>query len=368
MKTLKYILLVLVLLGCGWFTSCKEDDNEYAPLSITKVSTVLDRKEGISVAELAQYIIVQGAGLHTVNSILVNDVPVDLNDAYITSDEITFQVPRVIPGEVNNLITLISADQKVTVPIEVNVPPLEVDGMYNEFTQAGSTMKIVGDFFDLYKMTTEEGQLFFGDKEMKITEATGTSLSFVLPADAAAGTKIKLVSPIMGEVMVPGKYKEKGNMLCDFDPYTGWGGGKYVSEGPVPAPLSGKYSHFKIKKEDAPDWTWNDVTAIIMIGTTYFPEVLANHKDYVLKFEVNTGKPLTKRQIRFYFSQINYDWEPFASGLAFSTNGEWKTITLGLDKVWKDDKPADGVIQVLGNSYAEDTDISFDNFRIVPKN
>ncbi len=34
--------------------------------------------------------------------------------------------------------------------------------------------------------------------------------------------------------MVPGKYKEKGNMLCDYDSFTGWGGGQYLSSGPTP--------------------------------------------------------------------------------------------------------------------------------------
>ena len=86
----------------------------------------------------------------------------------------------------------------------------------------------------------------------------------------------------------------------------------------------------------------------------------------MLKFEVNTIKPLTKRQIRFYFSQINYDWEPFASGLALNTNGEWKTVSIDLGEMWKGDIPNDGVLQIMGNSWAEDTDICFDNFRIVP--
>ena len=65
---------------------------------------------------------------------------------------------------------------------------------------------------------------------------------------------------------------------------------------------------------------------------------------------------------------VNYDWEPFASGLAFKTNGEWQTISIDLNEVWKGDVPNTGTLQVMGNSFAEDTDICFDNFRIVPKN
>ena len=367
MKTFRYILFVWVMLGCGLFASCEDDEVEYAPLAVTRVSTVLDREQGIDQANLAQYIIVQGTGLNAVNSILVNDVQVDLKDAYITSGEITFPIPRVIPGEINNLITLGSGNSTVTAPISVFIPELEVNGMFNEFTPAGDTMKVVGDYFDLYEITTESGQLFFGGKEVKITKSTGNSLSFVLPEDAVMGSKIKLVRPVCGEVTVPGKYMEKGNMLCDFDPFTGWGGSKYVIDGPVPAPYSGYFSRFKINKGDANDWDWNEVTTIAQCAVEYSPEVIADQNKYLLKFEVNTIKPLTKRQIRFYFSQINYDWEPFASGLALNTNGEWKTVSIDLGEMWKGDIPNDGVLQIMGNSWAEDTDICFDNFRIVPK-
>ena len=340
MKTLKYTLLVLAILGCGAFSSCSDDDEAIAPLSIAKVSTVTDRKEAIDKANLAQYIIVQGTGLNAVTSILVNDVPVDMLEAYITSNE---------------------------TPLSVFVPDLRIDGMYNEFTPAGEMMKIVGDYFDLYEITTESGKLYFGDREMEIVRAVQDTLYFKLPTDAAVGAKVKIVSPVVGEVMVPGKYKEKGNMLCDYDPFTGWGGGQYLSSGPTPVAISGQYCRFNIAKGDANDWDWNSVTGISQLAVEYFPEVLANQNNYLLKFEVNTLKPLTKRQIRFYFSQINYDWEPFASGLALNTNGEWQTVTLELGTMWKGSVPADGVLQIMGNSYAEDTDISFDNFRIVPK-
>ena len=189
-----------------------------------------------------------------------------------------------------------------------------------------------------------------------------------LPEDAIAGTKIKIVSPIAGERLVPGRYYERGNMLCDYDPYTGWGGNNYVNNGPVPEPITGNYSRFKIAKEDAADWEWSGTVAIAQIGVNYWDDVKANQDNYQLKFEVNTLTALSKRQIRFFFEQINYDWEPFASGLAFKTNGEWQTISIDLNEVWKGDVPNTGTLQVMGNSFAEDTDICFDNFRIVPKN
>jgi len=104
MKTVKYVLVMLMTAGLGIFASCSDNENSCTPLSITRISTVTDREQGLEVANLAQYIIVQGTGLDGVKSILVNDVPVDMSNAYTTANEITFPIPRVIPVEVNNLI------------------------------------------------------------------------------------------------------------------------------------------------------------------------------------------------------------------------------------------------------------------------
>ena len=118
MKNLKYLLLVSVL---GLFASCSEDEPEYTPMSVSKISTVLDREEGIEQADLTQYIIVQGKGLSAVSSILVNDIPVDMDEVYVEDTEVTFSIPRVIPGEVNNLVTLSSGKETVTAPLVVYI-------------------------------------------------------------------------------------------------------------------------------------------------------------------------------------------------------------------------------------------------------
>lgn len=369
MKTIRNLTLILLAFVAA---SCSDDEVNYAPLSVTQV-TDINHEQVLQSADLAQYIVIQGTGLNAVQSIMFNDIAVDMLEAYVTENEIVLSIPRVIPTNVNNLITLKSATETVTVPFEVFVPELQVSGMGNEFALPGEEMTVVGDFFDLYEITTESGQLFFGDQEMEITRAVEDTLYFTLPEDAQAGTQIRIVSELAGERTVPGRYRERGNMLCDYDPFTGWGGGDYICEGPTsdmpdsPDPISGNYSRFKLAEGDAADWDWSNTTTIAMIGVTYDQDILDNPSNYLLKFEVNTLMALTKRQIRFYFSQINYDWEPFASGLAFNTNGEWSTVTIDLSEAWKGDVPADGTLQILGNSYAEDTDICFDNFRIVPK-
>ena len=63
-----------------------------------------------------------------------------------------------------------------------------------------------------------------------------------------------------------------------------------------------------------------------------------------------------------------YCWFKGILSTILKTNGEWQTISIDLNEVWKGDVPNTGTLQVMGNSFAEDTDICFDNFRIVPKN
>lgn len=367
MKTLKYILLLLMVLGCGFFTSCKDEEVAYAPLSVTKISSVVDRETAITMAGLSQCVIIQGTGLDAVDFISINSVPVDLKNAFLTPTELTFPIPRVIPESLNNKVIIGAGDTKMEYPLEVFIPDLRVDGMFNEFVAAGDTMRIIGDFFDLYEITAESGQLLFGDKELDIARAVQDTLFFVLPDDAVAGTKIKLISPVCGERLVPGRYHDRGYMMCDYDPYTGWGGGQYLSNGPEPAPFSGQYSRFKLKKGDAADWEWSGTVSIALFNFTFPSEVLEHQGDYEFKFEVNTMKPLAKRTINFYIAQMCYGWTPFVEGLPFKTNEEWKTITIDLFDMLKGEAPANTIMQFLGNTLAEDTDICFDNFRIVSK-
>lgn len=104
----------------------------------------------------------------------------------------------------------------------------------------------------------------------------GNSLSFVLLEDVVMGLKIKLVSLVCGEVMVLGKYMEKGNMLCDFDLFIGWGGSKYVIDGFVFVLYSGYFFCFKINKGDVNDWDWNEVIIIVQCVVEYFLEVIVD--------------------------------------------------------------------------------------------
>lgn len=368
MKALLYIISVVIGFSVC-MTSCEDSESEAEDmLSISKITNITDRGTPIGTANLAQFILIHGQGLNQVSAIKVNDVDVDMKEAYVTGREICFSIPRTVPDEVNNLVTLIAPEKEVTYPLEVFVPALRVDGMFNEFAPAGGTMKIIGDFFDLYKVDVESGKVYFGNEQLSVTEASATSVSFTLPVNAEAGTKIKIQGAVGPLVEVPGRYREVGYPVYNFNPYQGWGGLPYISSDPVPGPVEGtQYCRFRIAKSEAADWEWSARIALVQKGGCYYPgEIKADPSAYQFKFEVCTFVPLTKRIINFYFANIQYSWSPF-NPIAFDTQGEWKTVSIDLDIVWKGSVPNGDVLQVMGNGLAEDTDICFDNLRIVPK-
>ena len=134
MKTIRNLTLILLAFVAA---SCSDDEVNYAPLSVTQV-TDINHEQVLQSADLAQYIVIQGTGLNAVQSIMFNDIAVDMLEAYVTENEIVLSIPRVIPTNVNNLITLESATETVTVPFEVFVPELQVSGMGNEFALPGT--------------------------------------------------------------------------------------------------------------------------------------------------------------------------------------------------------------------------------------
>lgn len=375
METIKYILFTIAMPFAMVFAleSCSKDDSASEPTSVTKVSSVTNREIPIDKAELTQFVIIQGSGLNHVSAIKVNDVDVNMDDVYATKNEITFSIPRVVPNEVNNLITLQTPQGIVTAPLTINVPSLKVTGMACEWVAPGDTMYINGDYFDLYKVDETNGTLYFGDKVLPIISSKPTSIGFKLPSDAAAGTIIKIKGGVGGLMTVPGQYRYMGFKVQTFDNANNYGWGvnhrTVGNVGGAPAPINGQFARIT---PTAAQTGWIGEVSICQSGTedcvnNKFPDdMTANPQNYQLKFEVNTQKPMNSRGVDIMFSQNGYCWAP-GRAVTFNTNGKWQTITLELTDVWKTGTPINGVVQIMAQYYGEDTDISMDNIRIVPK-
>lgn len=82
-----------------------------------------------------------------------------MKGAYITSFEITLRIPRVVPNNVINKITVVSAGGSAEINYALAISTLLVSGMSNEYAPARQKMAIVRQNFDLYVVTDEKGKI-----------------------------------------------------------------------------------------------------------------------------------------------------------------------------------------------------------------
>ncbi|MGI4886952.1 MAG: glycan-binding surface protein [Janthinobacterium lividum] len=364
-------LLGGLLLGTVALAGCKKDDADVcggAP-SLAGVTSTTDRTATNTSGNLADWIIIKGANLCNVSKLSFNDVDVSLADAYITATEITVQVPRVVPKRVTNTITVATAGGTAQTTYTLSIPPMTVTSMANEYAAPGQRGAIVGSNFDLYEVTPAKGKVLWNGTALAITKTTADSVYFVVPASAAPGATLKVVDGNAKETVVPGRYKDDRNIIFGYDQNGSvWGGTDYITTGPTPAPVNGPY--IRVSKAIGA-WAWTEFT--VNNNVVLPADVVANPANYVLRFEVNTLKPFNTNVIKFAIdgdmSATNtYLWTP---ATPFYTRGQWSTMTIPLsafiNKPADLNKPQHEVKFIFHGDGALDADISFDNFRIVPK-
>lgn len=100
---LSAIVTLLLLL---FMVSCTNDEGESYPITLTKVTTVSDLSTSISEASLGDFIAIHGTGLdlQNIDSILINDVKVDLLDAYSENDILYLKIPVKLAVDITNKI------------------------------------------------------------------------------------------------------------------------------------------------------------------------------------------------------------------------------------------------------------------------
>jgi hypothetical protein len=360
-----------LLLGAVALSGCKKETEEMCggTPGISSVSGPTDRSAAITSGSLADWVIIQGSNFCSVSSVSFNDVNADLKDAYITANEITLRVPRVVPKNVTNTITVTTPGGTAQTNYTVAVPTLSVTGMANEYVAAGQRGAIVGSNFDLYEVTPTKGKVLWNGTPLAITKTTSDSVFFTVPANATPGATLKVVDGNAKEIAVPGRYKDDRNIIFGYDTNGSvWGGTDYITTGPTPAPVNGPY--VRINKSIG-DWTWTEFSAHNNIALP--ADIVSNLSNYVLRFEVNTLKPFSSNAVRISIDgdaeAVNtYWWTPTAP---FNTRGQWRTMTIPLSSFIKNTSalniPLHKCQIVFIGPGVLDADISFDNFRIVPK-
>ncbi len=377
--------LFLIVMAVAVVTSCKKESKTSSEPTcsgkpvITKISTTTDRTEDNTGGSLSDWIIIQGSNLCGAKKIMFNDVEVDLSTAYITPTEITVAIPRGIPTVVNDQVTLSTKGGDATFSYTVSVPNLIVTGMYNEYTPAGATMTITGKNFDLYELNPENGKVIFGGAEIAIDRSTADSIFFKVPTAATVNSQLKLKDKRGIETVVPGKYKDNRGMIYNMDGPSDffWNHDRLtIQDGPIPAPISGKYVYWHGVYNDGKEWDWDEHFHVVQNTKLADAGVIGSSSNYLIKFEINVLNEWSKDYMRIKMFGQDYEWRPY-SNLPFTTSG-WKTITIPFS-VFKDNGAPIDISQTQANGSTEvrlyihgkdkmDVKIALDNFRIVPKN
>lgn len=367
-------LAALLLLGCNkdlvtYDKAKKESEVSTAPPAITGITTV-DRSTALTEADLSELVLIKGTNLSGVKSIQFNDVTADLSQAYITTKEIVVPVPRVLPGKVNNKVTVITSLGQASTDLKINVPLLQVSGLYNEFALPGDTTTIVGDNFDIYKLTKQDAKVAFGSTQATVLAADQKSLTIIVPKSIpAAEAVVNVVTPELPDGLQM-SYRHLGQILNIQNKL--WLGENWQTDGTHlgdPKPINGIFSH--IHDTSVGQWGWFDQIYGCNFPVTD-PDILNNLDQYDLKFELNTDKdhPLSQMFIKFEMRfAITYEWNLYNSGLSLNTYGNWQTITLDAKTVMGQLFPNNDnfFYFAINPSVAVNLDFSISSMRLVKK-
>ncbi|WP_320051898.1 glycan-binding surface protein [uncultured Acetobacteroides sp.] len=344
--------------------------------TIAKISPVNSRESSITEGALAQMIVIQGENLSGVKSITINDVEVDLTEAYIKAKEIVLPIPRVLPTTVNNKLVVTTQKGVVSVDFKVVIPDLKLDGLYNDFVNPGDTARIEGDFFDLYKVDKANGSVTLGGNKIDIIDATGSEIRVKIPDNAVPGSKIVISSPLV-KTPLELKWRDTGIQLLNYADLGGynwiWAGANLITSGSNagdPKPLIGYPSYSRVVRSNVAAWDW----FVIFGGNTAVndADVVAHPENYWFKFEINTksSSPLAIGNMIFQLNGGQYSWNPAAGGISFNTYEKWRTVKLDL-KTFMGDKTIENGRNpfniIFLNTALFSCDLSLVNFRIVHK-
>lgn len=376
----KNTVIALLFLAFTSLLSCQKDkvennicDGNGQPV-INSVSNV-DRAN-ITQGEYNQYVIIKGQNLCNLKKFQFNDIEIAIDQLYANNNELTVRIPNRAPGNLTNKILLETPAGSAAFDFKINIPPVTIKNIENEYAPVGTTMIMAGQSFDFGGYLKGEGKVFFGTIEATITKATVDSLYVTVPQGAAQGMVIKTIDKYGAEFSYQYPYKDRTNLVVNYDdkPTGTWARKNYIGTDAIPGVLDGNYAHFvemPLRSNFAVDQ--------FLKGRVNVPaDVLANPANYVIKFEVATLLPLDKAGIRIYGDNLiapsRFNAWTFTAARQLNTKAKWITQTISLQSAIGGTATmaarANNQIELYAVATAQtgfNIDISFDNWRIVEK-
>ncbi|CAN5396809.1 glycan-binding surface protein [soil metagenome] len=368
------LLFIMAIAMISITTSCKKDNTTGTPkVNYVRITSPESSDSLLVGAHQGQLIAIIGENLQAANQIWFNDQKASLTTTYITSTSILVSVPSPIPLSINNKLKIyFSTGDSLLYDFVVQISKPSVNNMLSEFVNDGEVATIRGDFF--YEPLTVK---FEGGATAEIVSVTDKILQIRIPTGAQPGPIT--VTTNFGETESEFWFRDNRNIFISSDPYEGWWNASYVVASPGasdPPKINGNY--IRVKKAIGA-WSWNEIAggpaSAMPLQSKNVPDgAILKPADYNLKFEVNTLKPYNASIVRINVglnSEDNnaYQWLP-----PYDTKGQWQTVIIPFEDVVASYavkpviNPAGYWTRILMQGPGDlDADISFDNFRIVPK-
>jgi hypothetical protein len=303
-----------------------------------------------------------------------NDQQARLTPTYISSTSILVSVPSLIPDSITNKLTIIFKNGfKLEHSFEVQISKPVLNSMLSEYVNEGDVATIIGNYF--YAPVTIT---FTGGTTAEVVNLEDEQVQFTIPADAQPGPIT--IKTNFGETKSNFWFRDPRNIFIASDPFEGWNNASLVVTNPGPGDppkINGNY--FRIKGHIG-SWGWNeladgDAGSMPSYSKNIPDDAILHPEKYYLKFEINTMKPYNNSMITINAGGSvvqdtkGYKWAP-----PYDTKGKWQTVVIPYDEVVASYSVPPVVnpngywsMVLLQGPGDLDADMSFDNFRIVPK-
>ncbi len=371
------ILLTMAIAVAGIYSSCsKKDDlpNGGEPrIRYVRITDPVSSDSLLVGAFQGQLIAIVGENLQQATELWFNDQKASLTPTYITSSAILVTVPAPIPTVITDKIKIIFSNGKtLEYDFKVLISEPIVQGMNCEYVLAGEEAVIRGDFF--YEPLTVT---FTGGVTGELISVEANMIKVRVPAGAEPGQVT--VKTNFGETKSDFWFRDNRNIYISSDPFTGWWNASYVVIAPGagdPPAINGNY--IRVNKAIG-GWAWTEVAggpadAMGSISMNIPDEAITKPSDYNLKFELNTMKPYNNNVLKINVALLRenndaYQWMP-----PYDTKGLWETVTIPFEEIADSYgapltvSPSGYWCRLLFHGPGDlDCDMSFDNFRVVPK-
>lgn len=360
------------------FTACEKDDSiggGQPRIKYVRITNPLSADSLLIGAGQGNLIAIIGENLGGATSMWFNNQPATLNPTYVTDLSILVSVPTPIPTVITNKLKIYFQNgDSLLYDFEVQISEPAVNSMLSEYVNDGDVATIRGDFFYAPLTVT-----FTGGVTGTLVSVTDKILEVRVPAGVQPGPIT--VTTNFGETESDFWFRDNRNIFLSSDPFTGWWNASYVVtpasvQASDPPSINGNYIRFK---KPIGAWSWNEVaggpaSAMGAISKNVPDAAILKPEDYNLKFEVNTVKPYNNNTLKINVGLQAEDNDAYLWKPPFDTKGQWQTVIIPFEEVVASYKVKPTVnpngywTRLLFHGAGDlDADISFDNFRIVPK-